>query len=189
MNEENIVLYKNVVVPVSPVIRPIRDNGFGSVEGLEDDELAEPEELERMVFIEEFGPVLALPAPKRKNVITPDIDEDGKPDWGAFGTVDFDRYRPKRSKESYVIEQLQRELFGQNLMIEIISNRLDAYARYSILKYVFKGIIDIGHISDMDMYLLVERVQRAIYLVKKIATLKAKAKARHRARLRKFLEL
>lgn len=189
MNEEKIVLYRDIEVPVSAVLRPVRDKGFGSVEGLEDDELAEPEELERMVFIDEFEPVLALPAPKSKNVIKPDIDEDGKPDWGAFGTVDFDRYRHKPNKESYVIEQLQSELFQQNLMIEIISSRLDAYARYSILKYVFKGVIDIGHISDMDMYLLVERVQRAIYLVKKIATLKAKAKGRHRARLRKVLEL
>ena len=36
-------------------------NPYGSVPGLDDDELADPQELERLVYIEEWGPILALP--------------------------------------------------------------------------------------------------------------------------------
>jgi len=36
-------------------------NRYGSVEGLDDEELADPEELERQVFAEEWAPILALP--------------------------------------------------------------------------------------------------------------------------------
>lgn len=51
-------------LPVSPVLSPIRDRGYGSVAGLDDEELASPAELERQVYEREFGPILALPVKK-----------------------------------------------------------------------------------------------------------------------------
>ena len=35
------------------------------------------------------------------------MDEDGKVNWGAFGTVDFESYRPQFSKLRYKIEKLK----------------------------------------------------------------------------------
>ena len=48
-------------VPVSPLLSEDRKNRYGSVPGLDDEELAEPWELERQVTLQEWGPVLALP--------------------------------------------------------------------------------------------------------------------------------
>ncbi len=48
-------------VPVSALLSEQRRNPYGSVPGLDDEELASPEELERQVMMEEWAPVLALP--------------------------------------------------------------------------------------------------------------------------------
>ena len=48
-------------VPVSALLHEERRNRYGSVPGLDDEELADPAELERQVYLQEFGPVLALP--------------------------------------------------------------------------------------------------------------------------------
>ncbi len=48
-------------IPVAPTIKVLRPSKYGSVPGLDDEELADPEELERMVEWELWGPVLALP--------------------------------------------------------------------------------------------------------------------------------
>jgi hypothetical protein len=53
-------------VPVSPLLAEERMNRYGSVPGLDDEELASPEELERQVFMQEWGPVLRLPERGRK---------------------------------------------------------------------------------------------------------------------------
>jgi len=46
-------------VPVSAVLLPLKPKRYGSVPGLEDDELADPYELERQVMMDEWGPILA----------------------------------------------------------------------------------------------------------------------------------
>jgi len=92
-------IYEGIVVPESPLLIRQRTNRYGSIEGLPDEELADPEELERQYLKQKVAPVLALPERKaRKGWIRPNIDEDGKIDWGAFGTVDFDKYKPKFDK-------------------------------------------------------------------------------------------
>ena len=48
-------------------------------------ELADPEELERQVFLDEWGPILALPCKGSNGVIRPAIDEFGHVDYrGIF---------------------------------------------------------------------------------------------------------
>jgi hypothetical protein len=79
------------------LLRPIRPRPYGSVQDLDDDELADPDELERQVYLEEFGPILALPVRGRKSQFRPSVDETGVVDWGAFGTVDFERTMPQPS--------------------------------------------------------------------------------------------
>ena len=60
-NETDLVMDERIEVPESVLLRPDRGNRYGSVPGLDDSELADPDELERQVVRGEFGPVLALP--------------------------------------------------------------------------------------------------------------------------------
>ena len=54
MNEQtNVILCEDVVVPESALLKREPKNRFGSVEGLDDSELANPDELERIVYKEQ----------------------------------------------------------------------------------------------------------------------------------------
>lgn len=176
MDKENIEIYEGVEVPVSPVLAPIRNKGYGRIADLPDEELASPAELERMVFIQEFGPILALPRPRSKSVIKPTVDEDGRLDWGAFGTVDFDRYAGGFNKSRYKLDILKEQLFNERLMIEMISSRIKPIAKYEIIKLVFDGILDVDDISDMEMYCLAKRCLSARRLQREIQTLAGKGR-------------
>ncbi len=54
----------DVEVAPAPFLRPLRNDGFGSIEDLPDEELASPAELERIYYKQLWGPVLLLPKPK-----------------------------------------------------------------------------------------------------------------------------
>jgi hypothetical protein len=85
--------------PVSAALS-MKKNRYGSVPGLDDEELASPEELERQVLLEEWGPVLALPVRGRRNPIQPVIDENGGLDWGAFGLAHGNHVKAMRSQHA-----------------------------------------------------------------------------------------
>ena len=85
-------VFDGVEVPVSPVLKRKRKNRYGSIPGLDDEDLIEPAEIDRIFLKEIFAPILALPVKGKKGGIKPNIDEDGTIEWGAFGTVDFDKY-------------------------------------------------------------------------------------------------
>ncbi|MFC1604034.1 hypothetical protein ACFL5F_03310, partial [Planctomycetota bacterium] len=93
-------------VPVSALLTVQRGSRYGSVTGLDDAELADPVELEREVVLEEWGPVLALPVKGNRSSIRPVVDESGGVDWGAFGTVDFERQSGEFDKARYKAEKL-----------------------------------------------------------------------------------
>ena len=159
-----------------------RSNRYGSVPGLDDEELALPEELERQVFIEEWWPILRLPVRHRKSLIRPTIDEDGHIDWGAFATVDFERYSGGFDKARYKADKLREELRHVLIMMEIISRRLPK-ARTLVLRYVERGIIDLGHIESLDMYELARLDLRARRLQDEIRQLRGASRARRRGQL------
>ena len=190
MNEQtSFGICDDVVVPESPLLKRQRPNRYGSIEGLPDEELADPDELERLYWMEEFAPVLALPERKvRKGWIRPNIDEDGKIDWGAFGTVDFDRYRPKFDKMLCKADWLAEEVANQCLMMETISARIKTWAKYKIIEYVTNGILDIGDIVDFDMYCLAERYMRTRRLIREIAELKKKSWEKREKATQEFWE-
>ena len=48
-------------VPMSAVIKVVRPDKYGTVPDLDDEELADPEELERVIFIEDYAPLLLFP--------------------------------------------------------------------------------------------------------------------------------
>lgn len=92
-------VWNGLVIP-APAALHKQPKTYGSVPGLPDEELADPEELGRHVFRAEWGPILALPV-RRAPTIRPDIDESLGVDWGAFGTVDFERTVPAFDKARY----------------------------------------------------------------------------------------
>ena len=164
MSMETIETEENIVVPASVLVTVERNRGYGSVPGLDDDELADPAELERWVIIQEGGPILALPVQRRKCDIRPELDESGHLDWGAFGTIDFDRLRPPFDKVRYKLDRLREELKDAVIMLSVVSDRIPGRSKYMVLKYLRMGVIDIEHITDDDMraiakwYLRVRRI-------------------------------
>jgi hypothetical protein len=151
MSMETIETEDNIVVPASVLVKVERDTGYGRVPGLDDDELADTAELERWVMLQEWGPILALPVQRRRWDIRPTVDEDGDLDWGAFGTIDFDRLRPPFDKARYKLARLREELRDAVIMLSIVSERVPGRSKYMVLKYLRMGVIDVEHITDDDM--------------------------------------
>ena len=158
-------------VPVSPLLHEERRSRYGSVPGLDDEELADPAELERQVFIQEFGPVLALPLRAKPNPIQPAIDENGGVDWGAFASVDFERTMPAFDKARYKADKLREKLRDVLILFSIVKERLPA-AKYRVLNYLRMGIIELEHIANEDMLELARLHLRAERLRKEIRELR-----------------
>ena len=173
-------------VPVSPLFSEERRNRYGSVPGLDDEELAEPWELERQVILQEWGPVLALPVRTRRGWVQPGYDEDFGMDFGAFASVDFDRIRPEFDKALYKADKLSEQRRDVLIMLSIVKERLPK-ARYKVLKYVKLGILDLGDIADEDMRGYARLYLRALSLQKQIAELREASWSRRKAKAAKWL--
>ena len=181
-NETSMEVYGGIVVPASALLKREYGNRYGSVPGLDDSELADPDELERQVLMEEFGPVLALPVKASKYGIRPEIDENGDIDWGAFGTVDFDRYRGGFDKARYKADKIREQLEDLRIRFSIVSDRIKAEAKYLVLKYLRMNIIGLGHIVNDDMQALARLYLRAMRLQKEIAELRQASERRRQQR-------
>lgn len=187
MNEEtSFVVYEDVVVPESTLLRRECGNRYGSVPGLDDSELADPDELEREVVLAEWGPILALPV-ESSSRIRPVVDESGGVDWGAFGTVDFDRYRGGFDKARYKADKLREQLKDLTIRMALVKERLPGKAKYMVLKYLKMGIIELEHISSFDMWCLARLYLRARRLRDEIWRLEQVSETRRRRRLERFL--
>lgn len=138
--------------------------------GLDDEELATPEELERNIIRDEWGPVLELPVNDRQGSFRPDVDEDGVV-FGAFGSVDFDRIRPGFDKAQYKADKIREQLKDVIIMFEMVRERLPRRPASLILKYLRMGIIDLECISSFDMLSLARFYLRAKHLRKQGAEL------------------
>jgi hypothetical protein len=165
--QTNLDLSEDVVVAESPLLRREHKNEFGIVEGLDDCMLANPDELERMVYRQELAPVLALPVSGSRCSLRPAIDEDGRLDWGAFGTVDFERMYPC-NKALYKADQLREQLKDLVIRFGIVNERIKSRTKYLVLKYLKMGIIELEQIVNSDMralarlYLRIQRMRRQI---------------------------
>jgi hypothetical protein len=183
--DESFEIYEGIVVPESPLLKRERSNRYGSVPGLNDEELIEPAEVERVFLREAFAPILALPVKTKKGFIKPNVDDDGRVEWGAFGTVDFDRY-VEFDKLRYKADKLREELFADRIMLEMLSERIKDKNKYVIIKRVYKGTLDLGEIADFDMYCLAERYLRAKRKQRVIAELEAKSREKREEKAEKI---
>ena len=173
-------------VPVSALLSEDRRSRYGSVPGLSDEELASPDELERAVVREEWGAVLALPVRRKASWIQPAVDEDGGVDFGAFGTVDFERGRPQFDKARYKADKLQEELRDVLIRLSVVKYRLTK-AHYKVLKYLRMGVIDLDDIADVDMSCIARLYVRARRLQKEIRELKGANWSRRKKQLAEVL--
>ena len=176
-------------VPVSAVMTMQRKSTYGSVPGLDDSELADPAELEREIMRAEWGPVLALPVQGSGSGIRPVVDESGGVDWGAFGTVDFDRYRGGFDKLRYKADKLREQLKDIVIRIGIVASRIPGGAKYVVLKYLKMGIIELEHVRDADMRALARLYMRGWRLRKEICRLDKVSEARRQRKLERFLDV
>ena len=176
--QTNQVLYEDVVVAESGLLTRERKDRYGSVAGLDDSELADPDELERQVYREELAPILALPVQGSRCSLRPAIDEDGSVCWGAFGTVDFERMYPF-NKVLYKADKLREQLKNVSIMFSIVKERLKTMAKYTVLKYLERGIIELEHIVNNDMRALGRLYLRIWRMRKEIAELREAGWRRH----------
>jgi len=146
-------------------------NRYGGVPGLDDSELADPDELEQQVMLEEWGPVLLLPVRGRSRGIRGVVDESGELDFGAFGTVDFERTMGRFDKARYKAEKLREQLKDITIRIGIVKERLPGKAKYMVLKYLRMGMIELQQIKSMDMLILARLYMRARRLRNEIGRL------------------
>jgi hypothetical protein len=124
-NETDVMMEEGFEVPASVLLGRDRGNRYGSVPGLDDSELVDPAELERQVLVAEFGPVLALPVKTGKGFMRPSVSEDGVVDWGAFGSVDFDRYTGGFDKARYKADKVREQLKDVLILFSMVQRQDD----------------------------------------------------------------
>jgi len=185
--DETEETYQGIVVPASVLVKREQANRYGSVEGLDDDELADPDELERQVFIEEWASILALPKPKRRCDIRPAIGEDGRPDWGASATVDFERSHGGFDKARYKAEKLREERRDKLIMLAIVKERLPRKASSLVLKHLAKGVITMEDIVNEDMRALAKLYLQVKQKQAEIARLYEASKRRRERQMERLL--
>ena len=186
--QARFVVNEGVVVPESALLRRERKNKYGSVPGLDDEELADPDELERQVIRKELGPILVLPGKARHGGIRPAIDESGGVDWGAFGTVDFDQYRPGLDKARYKADKLGEERKNLLIRLSVVKERLPGEAKELVLKHLRAGIIEFEHIVNEDVLAFTKLWFRAERIRKQIAELREASWRRKRRQCEAWLE-
>jgi len=179
-NETNLIAECGIEVPESVLLRREKGNRYGSVRGLDDSELADPAELERQVWRQEFGPLLALPVMASGSGIRPEIDENGHVDWGAFGSVDFDRYAGGFDKACYKADKLREQRKDVLILFSIVSDRIATRGKYVVLKYLRMGIIELRHIVNEDMAALARLYLRARRMRQEIDELRQASERRRR---------
>jgi hypothetical protein len=162
------VIVDGVVVPASALRQEQRRTRYGVLADLPDEELVDPCELERMITKQMWWPILRLPQQRWECPIRPNMDEDGRVEQDAFGTVDFERYRPQHSKLRYKAERMKEQLNDRVIMLRVLSDRIPGTAKYKILRLVRKRRLDTDDIKDWDTWQLAIGYVRAWRLRREI---------------------
>ena len=181
-------IYENVVVPESVLLKVERPIKYGSVPYLDDEELADPEELERQVVRAELEPILLLPVKSKKSGYCSAWDYSEDVGFDAFGTVDFERGVPEFDKARYKADKLEEQFKDLAIRFSILSEHIPGYAKYKVLKLVSKGIIEVDDISNWDMWQLAKMYMRALWLRKQIKGLREASRMRKERRLKAWLD-
>lgn len=145
-----------------------RHRGHGGVRGCDDEELADPGEVEEQVVLESLGPILAYPVEERECPIRSGLDEADCIDCGPSGAVDVAGPRPSFDKARHKADKLDEQLRNHLTMLSIIRKRLSQDARCELLERLQSDRMDPDDISDGDArayakwYLRAKRLQQRI---------------------------
>ena len=172
MNEEMFFMENGVEVAAPVLLKVERPDRYGRVEGLPDEELADPDEIERCVLRAEFEPVFLLPKPKLKKWYSPAWDTHTDVDFNAFASVDFERLRPEFDKARYKADKLKEQLKDVLIIFAILNERVQKMVKYKLLKLVRIGRIEADQIKDWDMWQLAKYYMRALKLCEEIRRLR-----------------
>ena len=178
------VVEEVVGVSLLALLSEQRRNPYGSVPGLDDEELADPRELERQVVMEQWWPVLALPVQGKVGGYRPELDESGV-DWSAHATVDFGRTMPEFDKARYKADRLREKLKDVIIMFDTVSGRLPK-AKWKVLKYIRMGLLDEEHIANWDMWHLAVLDRRISRLRREIDALRTASWERQKEQRRRI---
>lgn len=140
-----------------------RQLGYGSVGGLEDEELADPHELERQVMIAEWRPILQLPVRSLGGGIRSAVDEFGRLDWGAL------------DKALYKADRLQEELRCEVIALEANGHKIPLASRLRIVDEGRRGILNLDEVDDMNEWFFARRYLRAKRLRNEIRELQRRS--------------
>ena len=171
MSQTDFEIHDGIIVPASALRQEQRRTRYGTLADLPDDELADPDELERVVYKQMWWPILRLPQQRWECPIRPNMDEDGRVNWGAFGTVDFESYRPQFSKLRYKIAKLKERLKDLVITCEMIRDRIQGLPVRTILRRVREGTVEPDDIKHWDMWQLALNYLRAYRLRQEIERL------------------
>ncbi|MBC8395051.1 MAG: hypothetical protein H8E17_21080 [Deltaproteobacteria bacterium] len=170
MNEEIFYIEDGVEVAAPVLLKVQRPDRYGTVEGLPDEELADPDELERCVFRADLEAVFLLPEPKSK-WYSPAWDTHADVDFNAFASVDFDRLRPEFDKARYKADKLREQLRDVLITFAMLNERVTKTVKYKLLKLIRIGRIEADQIKNWDMWQLAKYYLRAVRLCEEIRRL------------------
>jgi hypothetical protein len=166
-------------IPPSAALHIQRPSRYGSVPGLEDHELADPAELERCIFLRDFAAVLTLPVRRRGRWVSATPDEHGRLDFGAFGTIDFERLVGPFDKARYKADRLQEELENVLLTLDVLRERLPPEECVLVLSQVHRGETDWIEIANPDdKHQFAQRYLRMLRLRREITDLRDRQRER-----------
>jgi len=137
--------------------------------------LADPDELLQQVMLDEWRPILDLPAPQPRNPIRPTVDESGNLDWGAFGTIDFYRLY-KFDKSQQKADELQEELRNSLIMFDMVKERVPVEARAKVIEYA-QSDRDIDDLDDLNMWSMAKWFLRARRIRQEIRQLRGQRRS------------
>ena len=170
MGEEVFFIEDGVEVAAPVLLKIERPDRYGSVPGLDDGELANPDEIERYVLRVELEPLFLLPEPKSR-WYSPAWDTRAD-DSNAFASVDFDRLRPEFDKARYKAEKLKEKVRDVLIIYAILNERITKMVKYKLLKLVGIGRIEADQIKDWDMWQLAKCYMRILRLCEEIRRLR-----------------
>jgi len=173
-------------VPVSALLSE-KQNRYGSVPGLDDEELASEAELERQVYLQEWGPILGLPVRGKRSAFKPNVDEYFGVDWGAFGTVDFERRSGEFDKQRYKADRLQEELRDLLILLSVVKHRLTK-EQFKVLKQLRMGLLDFDMVKDVETIVVGRQYLKALRLQREIRLLRDASWTRRREELAEVLK-
>ncbi len=152
-------------IPVKPTICPVKPEQYGTVEGLDNDELADPSELERIGYLRLYAPVLTLPRLDSDPIFSPEFAG------GAFDTWDFHRMYPcmaETARRQSRLNWLKSKLRDRLIILSILKDKLSVSQRALAITAARKSS-DFESLPDPETQAFAREYKRSLVIRNQIA--------------------